>query len=108
MVFFYFWVFCTSLSNQVKHICLKFQLQIYKYEWTRIIFVNGDLDSKLQHYGPYKNSWKQSKTSHSYCSGYIEGNIMQNHEQKKKWKKIENQDFIDKTNYFLKTLPFSP
>jgi hypothetical protein len=28
--------------------------------------------------------------------------------KKKKWKKVKNQDFMDKTNYFLKTLPFSP
>jgi hypothetical protein len=33
---------------------------------------------------------------------------MQKHEQKKKWKKVENQDFMGKTNYFLGTLPFSP
>jgi hypothetical protein len=30
---------------------------------------------------------------------------MQNHEQKKK---VKNQDFMGKTNYFLRTLPFSP
>jgi hypothetical protein len=30
---------------------------------------------------------------------------MQNHEQKKKVKKSENQDFMGKTNYFLSTLP---
>jgi hypothetical protein len=30
---------------------------------------------------------------------------MQNQEQKKK---VKNQDFIGKTNYFLRTLPFSP
>jgi hypothetical protein len=28
--------------------------------------------------------------------------------KKKKWKKVKNQDFIGKTNYFLRTLPFSP
>jgi hypothetical protein len=28
--------------------------------------------------------------------------------KKKKWKKVKNQDFMGKTNYFLKTLPFSP
>jgi hypothetical protein len=33
---------------------------------------------------------------------------MQNHEQKKKVKKVENQDFMGKTNFFLSTLPFSP
>jgi hypothetical protein len=57
----FFWVFCASLPNQVKHTCLKFQLQICKYEWARIIFDDGGLDSKLQHYGPCKNSWKKIK-----------------------------------------------
>jgi hypothetical protein len=35
---------------------------------------------------------------------------MQNHEQKKelKMKKVKNQDFMGKTNFFLSTLPFSP
>jgi hypothetical protein len=34
---------------------------------------------------------------------------MQNHEQKKKEKKkVKNQDFMGKTNFFLSTLPFSP
>jgi hypothetical protein len=51
---------------------------------------------------------KIKKTSHSNHSGHIEGDVMQNHEQKKKVKKVKNQDFMDKTNYFLRTLPFSP
>jgi hypothetical protein len=28
--------------------------------------------------------------------------------KKRKWKKVKNQDFMGKTNYFLRTLPFSP
>jgi hypothetical protein len=28
--------------------------------------------------------------------------------KKKKWKKVKNQDFMGKTNYFVRTLPFSP
>jgi hypothetical protein len=37
--------------------------------------------------------------------GHIEGDVMQNREQKKE---VKNQDFMGKTNYFLRTLPFSP
>jgi hypothetical protein len=33
---------------------------------------------------------------------------MQNHEQKKKVKKSEKPRFYGQTNYFLRTLPFSP
>jgi hypothetical protein len=33
---------------------------------------------------------------------------MQNHEQKKKVRKSENQDSMGKTNFFFSTLPFSP
>jgi hypothetical protein len=51
---------------------------------------------------------KKSKTSHSDRISHIEGDIMQNHEQKKKVKKVKNQDFMGKTSYFLRTLPFSP
>jgi predicted ribosome-associated RNA-binding protein Tma20 len=28
--------------------------------------------------------------------------------KKKRWKKVKNQDFMGKTNYVLRTLPFSP
>jgi hypothetical protein len=66
------------------------------------------LDSKLQHYGPYKISWKFLKNSHLDLSGYIEDGIMQNHEQKEKVKKVKNRDSMGKTNFFLNTLPFSP
>jgi hypothetical protein len=51
---------------------------------------------------------KKSKTSPSDRSGHIEGDVMQNHEQKRKWEKVKNQDFMGKTNYFLRTLPFNP
>jgi hypothetical protein len=51
---------------------------------------------------------KKSKTSHLVRSSHIEGDVMQNYEQKEKVKKVENQDFMGKTNYFLRTLPFSP
>jgi hypothetical protein len=51
---------------------------------------------------------KKSKTSHLDHSGHIDGDIMQNHEQKKKVKKSEKPRFMGKTNFFLSTLPFSP
>jgi hypothetical protein len=73
-----------------------------------VLVYDKGLDSKLQHYGPCKNSWKKSKTSHLNRIGHIEGDIMHNLEPKKKRKKVKNQDFMGKTNYFLRTLPFSP
>jgi hypothetical protein len=48
---------------------------------------------------------KKSKTSHLDRSGYIEGDFMQNYEENKK---VKNQDFMGKSNYFLRTLPFRP
>jgi hypothetical protein len=33
---------------------------------------------------------------------------MQNHEQKKKVKKVKNKDFMGKTNFFVSTMPFNP
>jgi hypothetical protein len=71
-------------------------------------FFDGGLDFKLQPCGPCKISWKKSKTSHLDHSGHIEGDVIQNHEQKKSFKKVKNQDFMGKTNFFLSTLPFSP
>jgi hypothetical protein len=100
MVFSFSWVFCSSLPNQVEHTCLKLQLQICKYEWVRIIFVDRGLDSKLQHYGPYKNSRKKSKTSHSDRSDHIEGDVMWNHEQKIEVKKTEKPRFYGQNKLF--------
>jgi hypothetical protein len=54
---------------------------------------------------------KKSKTSRSDRSGHIKGDVKQNHEKKKsekKWKKVKNQDFMGKTNFFLRILPFNP
>jgi hypothetical protein len=104
MCFFFFGVFCTSLPNQVKHTCLKFQLHSCKYEWARIIFVDKGLDSKLQHYGPCKNSWKKSKTSHSDCSGHNEDDIMKNHEQKKS----EKPRFYEQNKLFFENPALQP
>jgi hypothetical protein len=42
----------------------------------------------------------KSKTSHLDHSGHIKGDIMQNHKETKEWKKVKNQDFIDKTKFF--------
>jgi hypothetical protein len=52
------------------------------------LFFFGDvLDSKLQHCGPCKISWKKSKTSHLDHSGHFEGDNMQKDKQKKNEKK---------------------
>jgi hypothetical protein len=46
--------------------------------------LEGGLDSILQHCGPCKFFWKNSKIAHLNCSDHIEDGIMKNHEQKKK------------------------
>jgi hypothetical protein len=79
-----------------------------KYEWLRIFWLQGGLDSKLQHCGPCKISWKKSKTSHLDHSGHVEDDIIKNNEQKIIEKKVKIQDFMGKTNFFLSTLPSSP
>jgi hypothetical protein len=102
------WVFCTSIPNQVEHTWLKLQLQICNYKWARIIFVDKGLDSKLQHRGPCKNSWKKSKTSHSDRSGRIKGNVKKNHEQKKTVKKSEKPRFNEQIKLFFENPALLP
>jgi hypothetical protein len=87
----FFGVFCTSLSNQVEHTWLISQFHVCNYEWVKILFVDVNLDSKLQHCGPCETSWKKSKTSHVYHSGHIEGDIRT--VSKKKVKKSEKPRF---------------
>jgi hypothetical protein len=78
---------------------------VCNFEWAKILFVDGGFDSKLQHHGPWKISWNKLKTSHLDLSSFTEGDIMQNHEQKRK---VKNQDAMGKAKFFLSTLPFSP
>jgi hypothetical protein len=42
--FFFFWVFGTSLSNQVEHTWPKSQLHISDYEWAKILFFDRGLN----------------------------------------------------------------
>jgi hypothetical protein len=108
MLFSFLWVFCTSLLNQVEHTCLKFQLQICKYEWARIIFVDGGLDSKLQHYGPVQIIEKNQILYIQIVAVKLKVTSWRTMSKKINEKKWKNQDFMDKTKYFLRTLPFSP
>jgi hypothetical protein len=74
------------------------------------LFLLARVLTQLQHHGPCIISRKKSKSSHSNHSGHIdiEGDIMQNHEQKKSKKKCNFQDSMGKRNLFLSTLPFNP
>jgi hypothetical protein len=47
---------------------------------------------------------KKSKTSHLDRSGYIEGDVMQNHEQKRKVKKSEKPRFYGQNKLFFENL----
>jgi hypothetical protein len=48
------------------------------------------------------------KNSHSDRSGHIEGDVMQNHEQKKKVKKSEKPRFYGQNKLFLENLVLQP
>jgi hypothetical protein len=89
MVFSFFGSFASHF--QIEHTWLKSLFHICNYEWAKIPFVDGGLDSKFQHCGPCKIPWKQWKASHLDCSGHIKGYIMQKHSPKekgeKKWKR---------------------
>jgi hypothetical protein len=73
-----------------------------------LFLLTGGLDSKLQHYGPCKNSWKKSKTSYSDRSGHIEGDVMQSHEQKKKVKKSKKPRFHGQNKLFFENSTLQP
>jgi hypothetical protein len=51
---------------------------------------------------------KKSKTSHLDRSGYIEGDVMQNHEQKRKVKKSEKPRFYGQNKLFFETPALQP
>jgi hypothetical protein len=51
---------------------------------------------------------KKSKTSHSNRSSHIEGDIMQNHEQKKKVRKSEKPRFYGPNKLFFENPALQP
>jgi hypothetical protein len=102
MVFFFFWVFCTSLLNWVAHTWLKLQLQICKYEWARIIFVDGGLDSKLQHCGLIKILEKNQKLHIQIVAGTLKVTSCRTMSKKnKKWKKSEKPRLYGQNKLFF-------
>ena len=73
-----------------------------------LFFLMGVLIQNFNTVNLVKFLEKKTKISHLNCSSHIEGDIMQNHEQKKRSeKKVKNQDSMGKTNFFLTTLSFS-
>jgi hypothetical protein len=108
MVFSFTWVFCTSLPNQVEHTCLKFQLQIFKYEWAKIIFVDKGLDSKLQHYGPCNNSWKKIQKLHIQIVAVTLKVMSCRTMSKKKSEKSEEPRFYGQYKLFFENSAFQP
>jgi hypothetical protein len=109
MLFSLFSVFCTSVPNTIEHTWLKSSVCNCIYEWGKIIFVFKGLDSELEHCGPCKIFWKKLKTSRLDCSSDVEGDIVQNHEQKGKVKKkCKTKILLDRTNFFLSTVAFTP
>jgi hypothetical protein len=67
------------------------------------------LDSKIQYYGPCKNSCKKNQKLHiQIVAVTLKVTSCTTVSKKKSKKKVKNQDLMGKTNYFLTTLPFSP
>jgi hypothetical protein len=122
--FFYFWVFFSVnfftpklmkirwsllfIGSFAPHFQIKLSIHASNFNSIfvsmselELFLLTGGLDSKLQHYGPYKNSRKNSKTSHSNRSGHIEGDVMQNHEKKKKGGKSEKPRFYGQNKQFF-------
>jgi hypothetical protein len=59
----------------------------------KLFFLMGVLTQNLNTMDLVKFLEKKSKAPHLDCSGHIEGDIMQNHEQKEKVKKSEKPRF---------------
>jgi hypothetical protein len=106
MVFSFFGVFCTSLLNQVEHTWLKSQFHICNYGELEFFLLTRILTQNLNIVDLVKFLEKK-KTSHSDRSGYIEGDIMQNHELKKKGKKGETKILWAKQTSFLAPYPLA-
>ena len=100
---FFLWIYCNLLPNQVEHTLVKSQFHICNYEWAKILFVDKGLDSKLQHYGSYKISWKSSKTSHLIT---LKVTWCWTVSKKRNWKKVKSQNSMSK--FFFSTLSFNP
>jgi hypothetical protein len=104
----FFGSFARHLENHLSTCGSNLNFTLISMSDIEFFSLDGGLDSIFQHCGPCKFFWNNSKISYSNHSSHIEDDIMKSHEQKKKWKKVKNQDFMSKTNFFLSTLPFNP
>jgi hypothetical protein len=83
MVFSFFWIFCTSLPNQVEY-ASNFNSKFVSMSELELFLLTGVLTPNFNTMDLVKILAKKSKTLHLDCSSHIEGDIMQNHKQKKK------------------------
>jgi hypothetical protein len=108
MVFSFFWVFCTSLPNQVEHTCLKFQLQICKYEWARIILVDGVLTPNFNTMDLVKILENNQKLHIQIVAVTLKVTSCKTMSKKKKWKKVKKPRFYGQNKLFFENLALQP
>jgi hypothetical protein len=72
-----------------------------------LLLLTGVLTSNFNTMDLVKILEKNSKTSHLDRSSHIEGDVMENHEQKKKVKKSEKPRFYGQNKLFFENLPFN-
>jgi hypothetical protein len=101
MVFSFFWSFAPHFQIKLSIHASNFNSKFVSMSELELFLSTGVLTPNFNIVDLVKILEKNKKTSHSDHSGHIEGDVMQNHEQKKKKvKKVKNQDFMGKTNYF--------
>jgi hypothetical protein len=87
---------------------LKSQLQINKYEWHRFFLLEGGLDSNFNTMDLVNFFEKIKKRHIQIVAVTLKMTSWKNMSKRKEGKKVKNQDFMNKTNYFLSTMPFNP
>ena len=91
-----------TFPNGIEYIWYKSQFYICNYECARILFVDSGLNSKLQHYGTCKSSWKKLK---KLCIQIIvitlKMILCRTMSKKQNWKKVKTQESMDKTNFIF-------
>jgi hypothetical protein len=87
MVFFFFGSFAPHFQIKLSIYASNFNSKFVSMSELELFLLTGVLTPNFNTMEFVKILEKKLKTSHSYHSGHIEGDVMQIHEQKKKEKK---------------------
>jgi hypothetical protein len=108
MVFSFFWSFTPHFQIKLSIHASNFNFRFVSMSELELFLLTGVLTPNFNTMDLVKILKKNQKLHIQIVAVTLKVTSCKTMSQKKEVKKVKNQDFMGKTNYFLRTLPFSP